>query len=1281
VDNLGRLHRQNSCKQRRKGKLNLLFYCFTLSQLFLFSHSLAQTQYVRFHYLGTEEGLTQAYVTALSQDPSGFIWIGTQDGLNRYDGYHIKTYKNNPNDTFSLPSNSITGLHATNNHYLWIAHERGISQLDLKTNRCSRATFPGAEKAVQQLSGNADWISFLSSSKHLVLVDSKSPRNHYAEYEFRDSIVQQEWCGNRLKLLDTKGHIFTILPEKKELKQSDVTEFLPKEKPKRISLLGEMIVFMYEKHLEIRKKNGKILRTIQNASTSANTKFEYSISPDTSIWLGNPFEISKIELKSGKVSLLKSAPGSLFSPDVNRIHCMYKDMTGSIWFGTENGLAFADPRNLAFRFVPVNELGSSGNSSIITWCIARQLENNFLGTSEGLFVFDNQWQSMQKIILARNSKQNPSVYSLAKKGNCIYAGTDHGMYMIKEQKKKFVIADFNLDNKSLYEGNRIYQIQFYDSTIWLATQKGVVKITENNQQHQVYETNRPVRQLLITSKQRIFLATDGNGLMELNWKENGKPAFLTHKEGLTQSMRKSTEVVLTLYQLGDKLYAGTFGGGLLVFDTKQNRFTQFYTEADGLANNSVNAILPGGKDSLWLSTNNGLNVFIPSAKKFKNYEKQDGLLCSEFNAGAGSSLPGGELFFGAVGGLVVFHPSHLRKNEIPPLINITGVKLLNKYVGLSHQKKIFDEFPYTDTLNFNFRERYFTVDLSASHYSNPGKNRFRYRLLDRDEEWIDLEQENKISFNNLEPGDYLLEAEAYNPDGIISQNKARLFIHIQAPFWKTIWAKILSGLILIAMTIGYNRRRVLAVVKQKRILEQLVEERTEKILHQTEEINRQKDELEIEKNKSDKLLLNMLPSDTAEELKTKGRASARSYRQASVMFTDFVGFTAMSQYMRPRDLVFELDECFRTMDEIVEQYGLEKIKTIGDSYMCVGGVPVRNISNPFDSLLAALAIMDYIRKRNYKRVQEGKMPWKLRVGIHTGELVAGVIGSRRLAYDVWGATVNVAKRMEAAAEPGTINISHATYQLVSDFFDCIPRGRIEAKNIGPTTMYFVDGLKEEFRHDNSLFVPNELYNERLNHLLYSRFNYKKMEQHMIKLLSENLPPEYRYHSLKHTLDVRDMAEKIGKSEGLGKEEIFLLKTAALYHDAGFLIRYENNEEAGAELAEKHLPSFGYSAYQIGIIKRLILATKMNVIVQDLMEMIICDADLDYLGRDDFPLISDFLRQELIHVGKIKTNKEWDELQIKFLTSHMYYTSSSKKTRDSKKQSNLNLVKKRFENYR
>ena len=437
MDNLGRLHRQNSCKQRRKGKLNLLFYCFTLSQLFLFSHSLAQTQYVRFHYLGTEEGLTQAYVTALSQDPSGFIWIGTQDGLNRYDGYHIKTYKNNPNDTFSLPSNSITGLHATNNHYLWIAHERGISQLDLKTNRCSRATFPGAEKAVQQLSGNADWISFLSSSKHLVLVDSKSPRNHYAEYEFRDSIVQQEWCGNRLKLLDTKGHIFTILPEKKELKQSDVTEFLPKEKPKRISLLGEMIVFMYEKHLEIRKKNGKILRTIQNASTSANTKFEYSISPDTSIWLGNPFEISKIELKSGKVSLLKSAPGSLFSPDVNRIHCMYKDMTGSIWFGTENGLAFADPRNLAFRFVPVNELGSSGNSSIITWCIARQLENNFLGTSEGLFVFDNQWQSMQKIILTRNSKQNPSVYSLAKKGNCIYAGTDHGMYMIKEQKKKF----------------------------------------------------------------------------------------------------------------------------------------------------------------------------------------------------------------------------------------------------------------------------------------------------------------------------------------------------------------------------------------------------------------------------------------------------------------------------------------------------------------------------------------------------------------------------------------------------------------------------------------------------------------------------------------------------------------------------------------------------------------------------------------------------------------------------------------------------------------------------
>lgn len=1224
--------------------------------------------------------MTQAYVTALSQDPSGFIWIGTQDGLNRYDGYHIKTFKNNPNDTFSIPSNSITGLQSTNNHYLWIAHERGISQLDLKTNRCYKLSFPVAGKSVQQLSGNGVWISFLSSSRNLVLIDSKNPRTCNAEYQFQDSIIQQEWCGNHLKILDVKGNIFTLLPGRKEMLKSSLSDVLRKEKSKRIFLLGEMIVLMFEKHLKIISSNGKILKTIQNINTTSTTKILYSISPDTSIWIANSFDLRKIDLKSGKISLLKSAPGSLFSPDINRIHCMFKDMTGSIWFGTENGLAFADPHNLAFRFVPFNETESSGNSAIITWSSIRHLDNNYLGTSEGLFVFDNEWQAKRKIELPGNSRQNPSVFSLAKKDKLIYAGTDHGIYIIKKQKNNFIITEFGKKNKGLFEGNRIYQIQFHDSSIWLATQKGVVKISENNHQ-QFYKTVYPVRQILITDKKRIFMAMDGNGLMELSLKENRGALFLTHRDGLTQSMRTSTEVVLSLHQYGNLLYAGTFGGGLLVFDTKQNRFTQLYTEADGLANNSVNAILPGGSDSLWLSTNNGINVFIPSSNRFKNYEKQDGLLCSEFNAGAGNRYPGGELFFGAVGGLVVFHPSHLRKNEIPPLINITGVKLLNKYVGISNQKKVFDVFPYTDTLNLNFRERYFTVDLSASHYSNPGKNKFRYRLLDRDEDWIDLEQENKISFNNLDPGDYLLEAEAYNPDGIISTSKAKLFIHIQAPFWKTIWAKILTGLIILALTIAYNRRRVMAVIKQKRILEQMVEERTEKILHQTEEINRQKNELEIEKNKSDKLLLNMLPSDTAEELKTKGRASARSYRQASVMFTDFVGFTSMSQYMRPRDLVFELDECFRSMDEIVEQYGLEKIKTIGDSYMCVGGVPIRNISNPFDSVLAALAIMDYIRERNYRRIQEGKTPWKLRVGIHTGELVAGVIGSRRLAYDVWGATVNVAKRMEASAEPGTINISHATYQLVSDFFECIPRGQIEAKNIGPTTMYFVNGLKEEFRYNNSLFVANGLYKEKLNHLLYSRFNYKKMEQHIIKMLTENLPPEYKYHSLKHTLDVRDMAEKIGKSEGLGKEEIFLLKTAALYHDAGFLIRYDNNEEAGAELAENLLPSFGYSAYQIGIIKRLILATKMNVIVQDLLEMIICDADLDYLGREDFPIISDYLRQELIHVGKIKTNKEWDELQIKFLSTHQYYTSSSKKTRDLKKQGNLKLVKDRLENYK
>jgi class 3 adenylate cyclase/predicted transcriptional regulator len=217
-------------------------------------------------------------------------------------------------------------------------------------------------------------------------------------------------------------------------------------------------------------------------------------------------------------------------------------------------------------------------------------------------------------------------------------------------------------------------------------------------------------------------------------------------------------------------------------------------------------------------------------------------------------------------------------------------------------------------------------------------------------------------------------------------------------------------------------------------------------------LNRQKGEIEG-------LLLNILPAEVAKELQVNGHASPRNYESVSVMFTDFKGFTNIADKISPQELVEELNTCFIAFDNIIGKYNLEKIKTIGDSYMCAGGIPTPDKDHVFNMIKASLEIKDYIIRNNIKRGQAGLEPWYLRIGIHVGPVVAGVVGKKKYAYDIWGGTVNIASRMESNGEPGKVNISSDTYELIKDKYDCVYRGKISAKNIGEIDMYFVEGEK------------------------------------------------------------------------------------------------------------------------------------------------------------------------------------------------------------------------------
>jgi class 3 adenylate cyclase/FixJ family two-component response regulator len=237
------------------------------------------------------------------------------------------------------------------------------------------------------------------------------------------------------------------------------------------------------------------------------------------------------------------------------------------------------------------------------------------------------------------------------------------------------------------------------------------------------------------------------------------------------------------------------------------------------------------------------------------------------------------------------------------------------------------------------------------------------------------------------------------------------------------------------------------------------EQLEEKVRLRTQEIEKQKQIIETAKIQSDSLLLNILPAEIADELKQFGKSYARKHEQVSVLFADIKGFTSIAEKLTPVKLVTQLDEVFGAFDNIIAKYGMEKIKTIGDAYMCASGLPLADNENAIKSVKAALDMQQFIKEFGAANKIQNLPAFEIRIGIHTGPLVAGVVGSKKFAYDIWGDAVNLASQMEQHSEVGKVNISGETYSLVKDTFNCIHRGKIEAKSKGQVDMYFVESAK------------------------------------------------------------------------------------------------------------------------------------------------------------------------------------------------------------------------------
>lgn len=1293
-----------------KGLFHALYFFWLLFAMLFSPVLVGQNTGLSFDHLDISNGLSQSSVNCMLQDKAGFLWLGTQDGLNRYDGVSFRVFKNNRKDSTSLSNNFIQALWEDASGNIWVGTNAGASVFVPQDEKFYPIAFPSHGGKVSLPSVNDFYLlnpGAILCATDLGLYKIEIPKNNNRKVEkiqFLDvpnaghDIQFIRFAGNGLCWLATNDQGLQLFdPSNRAIKKLPAfLENAVKDLPVR-ALLAEN-----DQQLWVGTDNG-LFKAIMNEEKLVS--FQHSASNNSlsgnavrqlfkdrlgKIWVGTVSGLNLYRPQTNNFSRILSSPFNKRSISGNKINCFLEDYAGTLWIGTEAGLnKFDRIQNNFSLLLQKNDLPSPLLSNNV-WSILETNEGNIIaGSDDGLNYIQRFNERYEFFPLPF---QPSSVYALFRdKAGEYWLGTSRGLCRFYESGKK--ISPFNAGKELLsYLENSTVQSIWEDKAqqLWVGTKNGLVILSTDRKTHRIIHSSLSndglshpsVRQIFADLSDNIWLATGGGGLLKITNYKNGEQSlpekllFQVYKNDSKNEQSLSNDHVLCIaQQKPGELWLGTYGGGINRMEVATGKFESFMEE-DGLPNNVVYGILCDEKEALWLSTNFGLSKFSYKTKVFRNYFQDNGLQSNEFNVGAWYKSSSGELFFGGMNGINAFDPSKIIVNNIAPKISFTALSIFNKTVKPGKDQPLRKSIQFTDTVTLSYKQNYFSIDFAALHFSSPLNNRYKYILEGFDEEWTEIRGRGQAIFTGLPAGEYLFKVVGANSDGVWNTESKKLLIIITPPFWQTLAFRIFALVLLASLIFYYYKKRINRIVSQKRILERQIRERTSRIMQQKEEIERQKELIEEEQKKSESLLRNMLPMEMAEELKNKGKASARSYNMASVMFTDFRGFTKIAQKLRPKELVEQLDLCFGKFDEIIEKYNIEKIKTIGDSYMCAGGIPIRNKSNPIDIVLAGLEIQHFVKE--FQRQQnDPDIIWELRIGINTGELIAGVIGKKRLAYDIWGDTVNIAARLETYGEIGKVNISQSTYDVVKEFFVCKRRGKIEVKNKAEIEMYFVERIKPELSADEEGMVPNDLFQERLSTLLSERFNFRKSEQRILKLLTDNLPEGLYYHGIHHTLDVTQAVERIAKLEGVDGEDLFLLKTAALFHDAGFIHEYNKNEHLGVTMAKEILPNYGYTEKQLKTIEGLILATEIPQTPHNLLEMIMCDADLDYLGREDFYEISDSLKNELIKFGKISGNRQWDQMQISFLEKHHYFTKSSIETRQPEKLKRIEEIKARL----
>ena len=838
-------------------QLHTLIFAF-LCSLFIGVMPLAAQDESRYYNITADEGLSQSFVNCIYQDKQGFMWFGTQDGLNKYDGNGITIFKNNPIDSNTILANNITCLYEDSLGILWIGTDGGLSALNTYSGKFTSYLHTSSKSSI---SGNAIHAIYQDHEGELWIGTNNNALNNFdrktgtfksyllspgdtSENNFISSITQDKygslWLGSSgtgLFSFNKKDHSY----KNYQHRHSDGTLMhLFNSRTSAILYIketGELYLGSTGGGMEIFNIDSRSFTQDYVSGEAAKNLYPSEINDikedakeDILVACGEG--LLKFNKTQGRFYSYKGIKGSVLSFASTNCNSILLANDGIMWVGSNKCVTYYVPERRNFVSY-VDTLRPTANTVM---AITRDADGKlWIGTNgEGLYTFDESLRQYSFNKPLNSAILNKSVLSLyTDKRNVIWIGTWGSGFFSYNPISGQIIRPDSTDH-SVSQSTVTCITQDDKDRLWVGTYGNGICIY-NTKTGAMEHLNTGISDnniycLFEDREHNMWIGTDGGGVNCYNISD-GKNTVIKKTTG---SNTLSSNSVNCIYEdTKGNIWIGT-SAGLNQYVPSTHKITNYF-EKDGLPNNYIYCIVPDNEDNLWISTNKGISKFSPDqashgASAFKNYDKTDGVGETEFNQGASFKTPDGRIFFGGLNGIVSFHPEKVIGNTHIPPVYITSCELFGKeYITdtlISGKKSL--KFLWKDnTLSFSF---------AGLDYEIPSKNRYSYILEGADKDWSLPTTRHFASYAQLPPGEYIFRVRACNNDGVWNDTGASIYITIVPPFWRTTWFYVTCVVLALGFVIGYTRYRTSRIENEKKILEAKVEERTHELAQRTHEL-------------------------------------------------------------------------------------------------------------------------------------------------------------------------------------------------------------------------------------------------------------------------------------------------------------------------------------------------------------------------------------------------------------------------------------------------------------